>query len=252
MNKNVVIALVVSLAITTPIAVTANPTKVGNNEVSEVSTVTADVPVTVELPSLKYSQIVPLTLNVQKDTEASKEDEVLTQLSATEIPVKVENIPKEQKADDGFKHYDLPLSIDLQRLIWELCKKYDLDYELMFGIIQTESDFNPKAISYDNSSMGLMQVNVRNTFYPMAKELGIQNANVFNPEDNIRVGIYYISTLKDAWKDETSGQNLIDHIILSYRFGVAGSKSRSLNHPYVQKVKSFMANMKKGENRIYD
>jgi hypothetical protein len=252
-RKNLVIALVVSLAVTgASMFWTTNPTKVGSNEVSEVPSVVADVPTTLELPLFKYSHFNEMVLNVQKGKAEATKKETLVRKAETVKPVaavkKVEKTVATKKKVNSFRKYDIPLSDSMQSLIWELCKKENVDYELVLAIISAESSFDAKAVSWDNSSRGLMQMNTRTTFYPMARELGIKSPNVFDAEDNVRVGVHYIATLFDAWDSKYSGSLLQKHAILSYRFGVAGSKHRSLNHSYVRKVERIQKSLRtKGE-----
>jgi soluble lytic murein transglycosylase-like protein len=237
-SKNVVIATIVSLAV-----VFANPTKTGSNEVAEVPVVSADVPLTTELPFVQ-SNIVPLTLNVQK--EANSEE--VQQLEVVENPVE----------KDGFKKYDLPISEDLQRLVWDLSKQYGIQYELILSIMKTESDFNPKAVSYDSSSMGLMQINIYNTFYGNAETLGIKNADVFNPVHNIEVGAYILSQRRDSMQElGYSGDSLVNATIMAYRYGIGGARSRlksnsALNYKYVKSVLNFRDSLLKGDYLVYD
>jgi hypothetical protein len=244
-RKNVVIALVVSLAVTSGTLFTTNPTNVGSNEVSEVPSIVADVPTMLELPLFKYSHVNEMALNVQKGkAEATKKE---TEVKKAQPNIKtVETVKRVAtvKKVESFRKYEIPLPSSMQSFIWDLCKKENVDYELVLAIISSESSFNAKTVSYDNSSRGLMQVNTRTTFYPMAKKLGIRNPDVFNAEDNIRVGIHYIATLIDAWDSKYSGIELEKRVILSYRFGVAGAKRHSVNHAYVKKVRGIQNSLR--------
>lgn len=230
-NKDVVIALIVSLVVIGG-TIIANPTSVGNNEVSEIPVASADVPLATEFPSFKYS-LKPMTFNVQKEAEATKKEEEVTIASV--------------KNEDETRYYDIPLSQTMQKFVFETAQKEDISYELVLAIMAVESDYNAKAVSYDDSSRGLMQVNTKTTFYPMAKEVGIGNPNVFNAEHNVMAGVHYLATLRDAWKNNSSEADLINHVISSYRWGVMGSKRHSLNNPYVNKVRSIKSQLEKGE-----
>lgn len=239
-TKNVVIATIVSLSVVTSTLI--NPTKVGSNEVAEIPVVSADVPLTTEIPFLYSHKIVPLTISVQKEANSTKEVE---QPEA----IKVEPVNKK----DDFKKYDLPMSEDLQRFVWDLSKKYDIQYELILSIIANESNFDANAVSYDDSSMGLMQVNIRDTFYGAAKELEISNPKYFNPYHNVHVGIYVLSQRIKYREDRgMSGNGAVNAAILSYRYGNGGANSRMknntpLNYKYVKNVLLFRDNLIKGD-----
>ena len=45
-----------------------------------------------------------------------------------------------------------------QNVIYELCNKYKIRYEIMMAIAMTESNFNPNAISKDGHDFGLCQI----------------------------------------------------------------------------------------------
>lgn len=81
-----------------------------------------------------------------------------------------------------------------------LCEKYKdegLTLPVLMGLIEVESNFNPKAVSPEHPiSYGLMQV-LRTTATPIMKELGYKwsIANILNPEINMEVGVEYLMNL---------------------------------------------------------
>ena len=70
---------------------------------------------------------------------------------------------------------------------------------IMQSIIKEESHFNPKAISRVGAS-GLMQL-MPATYSEISKIYNIEN-DIFNPENNIRAGYTYYSSLKNAFNDK--------------------------------------------------
>ncbi len=72
-------------------------------------------------------------------------------------------------------------------IIESAAKEFNVNPSLIRGIIQTESSFNPKAVSRVGAQ-GLMQL-----MPGTAKELGVTDP--FDPEQNIRGGTKYISQL---------------------------------------------------------
>ncbi len=81
-------------------------------------------------------------------------------------------------------------------------RRYEIDESLILGIMETESSFNPFAVSYSNA-VGLMQI-VRNTAgRDVFKQRGWAGAPskkyLFNADNNIDIGSHYLSILKNKY-----------------------------------------------------
>ena len=74
-----------------------------------------------------------------------------------------------------------------QNAIHQAANEHHIDPKVIEAIIEQESGFNPKAVS-QSGAMGLMQL-----MPETAKSLGVKNP--FNPEENIRAGTKYFSSL---------------------------------------------------------
>ena len=66
---------------------------------------------------------------------------------------------EEELAEVTRPEINVPLSEDLQDHIWKLCQHYDMSYELVLALIKAESEFKSDVVSYNNSSLGLFQLN---------------------------------------------------------------------------------------------
>lgn len=81
-------------------------------------------------------------------------------------------------------------------------RQYNIDESLILGIMQTESSFNPYAISYANA-LGLMQVvphTAGRDIFKMKGWGGQPNKNyLFDPEKNIDAGVSYLWLLKNDY-----------------------------------------------------
>ena len=42
---------------------------------------------------------------------------------------------------------DVPLSAELQEVLWDACREHEVEYALALGLIETESSFNPECVS---------------------------------------------------------------------------------------------------------
>ena len=90
------------------------------------------------------------------------------------------------------------------RLVRKMARRYNMDESLILGIMQTESSFNPYAISYANA-IGLMQV-VPNTagrdIFQLKGQGGQPSkAYLFDPEKNIDAGVSYLWILQNKYLD---------------------------------------------------
>lgn len=90
-----------------------------------------------------------------------------------------------------------------EEYIVKYSKEYSLDPCLVAAVIWTESRFNPEATS-PKDAMGLMQITPQTGMWG-AKTLGVENFEVedlYDVELNIRVGCWYIKTLKQQFNDD--------------------------------------------------
>jgi soluble lytic murein transglycosylase-like protein len=253
-TKNVIIATIVGATLLGSVACS---TKVGNNEVAKVPTVSADVPRAVELPFL-YSHNSLMTNYVQKEGIAFTKATTIP--TATPIAYQVNDRQEDAKEgkEDSFKKYDVPLSADLQKYAQQLCDKLGISYELILATIKVESDFKSNLISPTND-YGLMQIN-RSNFSWLRKDLK-ENFNIDwdwkDPYHNMTAGIYYYYNIRlDLLKRGYSEDSLTPVAILSYNMGGANAKNYLKTHnakdwAYVRKVLQYKTKIEKGE-AIYD
>lgn len=89
-------------------------------------------------------------------------------------------------------------------LVRKMAQRYGIDESLILGIMQTESSFNPYAISYANA-IGLMQVVPhtagRDIFQLHNKSGQPSKAYLFDPENNIDAGVSYLWLLQNKYLD---------------------------------------------------
>ena len=105
--------------------------------------------------------------------------------------------------------------------VFKYAKQYELDPYLVFSVIKAESSFNPKATSHQNAR-GLMQI-IDTTGEWAADQMKIKDFKVeslYDPETNIRIGCWYLSSLvrKYQEKNSESSEN-ITLILAAYNSG---------------------------------
>jgi soluble lytic murein transglycosylase len=113
----------------------------------------------------------------------------------------------------------------------------NIDPYLVFAVIKAESSFNPWAVS-PKKARGLMQIS-EITGNWVAESLGIDGFSaemLFEPEINIQIGCWYLSTLM------TEFNNNLDLVIAAYNAGSGNvnkwlkSKDYSSSGSYLERI----------------
>mgnify|MGYP003115145278 FL=1 len=162
-----------------------------------------------------------------------------TEFEMPEIPTKTETIVRMvnvpfNPSDYSAQAEEIESSLNKSKLkhiliyIEALCWEYGVDYEMVKAVIQTESDWNHKAVS-TSGAIGLMQV-----LPSTAKsEFNTPKQDLFDPYVNVTVGIKYLSQLNDRFDD-------LESTLTAYSHGPTATKKYSPtyvnNNFYVKRV----------------
>lgn len=112
------------------------------------------------------------------------------------------------------KYYDVPMSTELQDEMFALCEEYGVSPELVLAVIETESGFNPAAVS-KTGDYGLMQINKGNHKW-LSEKLGVND--FLDATQNMKCGIYMLAfSLNSADGDYTRA-------LMVYNFGLSGAR----------------------------
>ncbi|OTA18047.1 putative transglycosylase signal peptide protein [Xenorhabdus vietnamensis] len=107
--------------------------------------------------------------------------------------------------------------------------KYGVDESLILAIIQTESSFNPYAVSRSDA-LGLMQVMQhtagRDIFKMQGKSGQPSRSYLFDPENNIDAGTAYLSILQNTYLGEIKNATARRYAVITAYNGGAGSVLR--------------------------
>jgi hypothetical protein len=99
------------------------------------------------------------------------------------------------------------------KLLYEESGIYGIDYRLVLAIMAVESNFRKAAVSQDGA-LGIMQIRPILASF-VAKVAGIPydgEPDLFEPANNVRIGLYYLSWLSSIFKNT-------NEILLAYNIG---------------------------------
>lgn len=111
--------------------------------------------------------------------------------------------------------FDCPLDYDLQKHIVDTCSEYGIVPEVVFAMIDQESDFNAAAVGDSGNSLGLLQIQQRYHSERMQK-LGC--TDLLDPAQNVQVGVDYLAELYSKYGD-------MEMALVAYNAGPSGAKT---------------------------
>lgn len=106
--------------------------------------------------------------------------------------------PVEVQLAMRMKGFDRSFIHRLAQIIESESHEQGLDPMLVLAVIDTESSFNPRAISYRDAK-GLMQLRKRTMEYE-AHRSGLVSTDPMDPVANVRAGIRYLGRLRRAFR----------------------------------------------------
>jgi len=115
--------------------------------------------------------------------------------------------------------YDVPLSENLQRYIYEVCADEEVPVALVLAMIEHESGFNPEVISATDDC-GLMQINEVN--YEWLEE-DFRCADMTNPYQKVFCGIKIIGQYLEQYEGDYT------KALMAYNMGNYGAKKAWAN-----------------------
>ena len=141
----------------------------------------------------------------------------------TETVVRMVNVPL-TPSDYTAQSKEIKSSLNKSKLkhiliyIEALCWEYGVDYEMVKAVIQTESDWNHKAVS-TSGAIGLMQILPSTAM----SEFQTPKQDLFDPYVNVTVGIKYLSQLNEHFDD-------LESTLTAYSHGPTVTKKYSNNY----------------------
>lgn len=95
--------------------------------------------------------------------------------------------------EDTYLREDIPLSYELQAMLYGACMEYEVPYELALAVVEQETNFR-NVTGDDGASVGFMQIQER-WWSGLMEEIGTRDLT--DPEDNFRTGCAIIRKLMD-------------------------------------------------------
>lgn len=93
---------------------------------------------------------------------------------------------------------DCPIPKKTQRKIFEICAGATVSFELVMAVIEKESGFEPKCVSDEGCSVGLMQIQEK-WHRGLMDRLGCRDLH--DPEQNVRVGVELLKRHFETYQD---------------------------------------------------
>ena len=102
--------------------------------------------------------------------------------------------------------------VKYQNEIADASEAFGVGEELVFSVINVESGFDKNAVS-SKGAVGLMQL-MPATADELAQKLGMEGYDLKNPQDNIKLGVFYLAQLQEKFGE-------IDVSLCAYNAGPA-------------------------------
>lgn len=141
--------------------------------------------------------------------------ETNTVIKTVEVPAYE---PDKLPGDVEVYYFDIPLSHNLQKYIYEICADEEVPVPLIMAIIEHESKFNPEAVSETND-YGLMQINKCN--HSLLEE-SYRTADMLNPYQNVFCGVKIIASYLEKYGDTSKA-------LMAYNMGDYGARKAWAN-----------------------
>ncbi|WP_379354955.1 MULTISPECIES: lytic transglycosylase domain-containing protein [unclassified Paenibacillus] len=172
---------------------------------------------------------------IKQSNKKVKNKNIITEINKKEVSTEtyIEEQPKRPHINN------IPLSEEILDYTYKLANESGISYELVLAIMKTESEFNEDVVSA-TKDYGLLQINQSN-IKSFAKAAGVRNVDPLDSKDNIAMGVYYLSYLREKYLElGFSEEDTYFLTILAYNRGEGAALKYVKNHgwsnSYVIKV----------------
>lgn len=107
-----------------------------------------------------------------------------------------------------------------------VCQNYGVDYEMVFALIEQESECNWNASGDGGASLGYMQIAQK---WHKERMQRLNCTDLTNPYQNVTVGIDYLKEIQDSLQEVPEDVRPY-YVLAVYNYGAAGAKENLWNH----------------------
>lgn len=118
-----------------------------------------------------------------------RSEPLMTAIPAAEEPQERQLGP----CEDTYLRDDIPLSYELQAMLYGACLEFEIDFDLALAVVEQETDFR-NIVGDDGAAVGYMQIQDR-WWSGLMEEIGARDLT--QPEDNFRTGCAILRQLLD-------------------------------------------------------
>lgn len=131
---------------------------------------------------------------------------------------------------EGFFYHDISeecraaggqFPVIMQVYTYILCDQYDVDYEMVFALIEKESKCVWDASGDGGASAGFMQIAEKWNQERMER---LNCTDLMQPFQNVKVGIDILSELQEKLKGTVPDDQLQYDVLAAYNYGLSGAK----------------------------
>ena len=178
---------------------------------------------TVLFAFLIFTLLITFIFNIQQKPIYTKTKKDTSYNNAAALPEPT--VPEERYSP--FLEDKIPMDKEMFLYTVETAEEYGLEPELVFAVMNVESNFDFHARSEDGSCIGIMQVHEIN-YEELRNRIFITNLG--NPYENIKAGCFILSELLEKYP--------LERALVCYNCGENGCKAETTE--YSQKVIEIM------------
>lgn len=198
----------------------------------------------------EYVDRVPLVFELEMERQARQVD--LHKSSGKEKEVHIQSASAKNEAPARPHIPSIKLPDEVLDLIWKETRKKNIDYMTFLALIKVESNFDTDLVHSNpngTEDYGLVQMNSVNVSR-LSKAIGRPNLDMFEPKDNILLGLAELLECRAYWQDKYKGDSLEKAMLLAYNRGRYGSKrwiqdKGTLDSAYTKRVLKAKAQYKR-------
>lgn len=173
-----------------------------------VQVIVAGIAVAVLVNNLAVTNTVADTVTTPKIEPQKAETVTIEELTD------YDNFINEVKEINPCKNYDVPLDAETKLYVETMCRCYEIDPAIVYGIMKVESNFNQYCEGDNGNSLGLMQIQPR---WNKARMEELNITDLMDAKQNAHCGIDILAELLEKYDS-------LEMALTCYNYGEAGAQ----------------------------